>query len=242
MRAGAARCLVLIPAHNEADSLPTVIDEIRGAAPFAELLVVDDGSDDGTHRIPSALGVRWMRLPQRLGVGGAMRAGLRYAEHLGFDVVVRMDGDGQHRAADLGRLLGPITAGTADLVVGTRFAGWERAAGGIIRHGLRRVLAAGLSAATGRRLTDPTSGFCAFGPRAVRLLSEHHPTGYPEPELLLMAHRNDLRLVEVPIAPRDRIAGRTTLTHGRAIVAIGRVLLALVVVPLRGAVRASLHD
>jgi glycosyltransferase involved in cell wall biosynthesis len=236
------RCLIVIPAHNEAQNLPAVIEEIRQNAPHMNLLVVDDGSTDETCQVLDALGVRWMRLPQRLGVGGAMRAGLRYARHLGFDTVARMDGDGQHHAAELGRLLDPIATGDADIVIGTRYADRQRGRGGVIRYGLRRVLAAGLSAVTGCRLTDPTSGYCAFGPRAVRLFSAHHPTGYAEPELLLLAHRNALQVREVPVACHDRIAGRTTLTGGRVVVAIGRVLLALLIVPLRGAVRAPAHD
>jgi hypothetical protein len=105
-----------------------------------------------------------------------------------------------------------------------------------MRRAGQYLLAPLLSLVVGRRVTDPTSGFWAFGPRAVRLLSEHHPTGYPEPELLLLLSRNGLRVVEVPIEMRERSGGRSSLTIRRAGVALARVLLAVVIVPLRARV------
>jgi hypothetical protein len=93
-----------------------------------------------------------------------------------------------------------------------------------------------MTAATRRRITDATSGFCVFGPRALRLLARHHPTGYAEPELLLLIHRNRLRAGEVPVRVRPRLNGRTSLTPIRAAVALGRTVVALFVVPARRAV------
>ena len=93
-----------------------------------------------------------------------------------------------------------------------------------------------MSLVTGRTLTDPTSGFWAFGSAAVDLLARHHPTGYPEPELLLFLHRNGCRVVEVAAEMGPRLAGRTSLTRLRALQALARVVLALVIVPLRAPV------
>jgi hypothetical protein len=99
-----------------------------------------------------------------------------------------------------------------------------------------RARAIWLTALTGRQVTDPTSGFCAFGPRAIDLLSDQHPTGYGEAELLLFLSRNGLRAEEVPVAFRPRIAGRTTLTPLRKTTAIARIVLAMLIVPLRSGV------
>jgi hypothetical protein len=85
-------------------------------------------------------------------------------------------------------------------------------------------------------MTDATSGFWAFGPRAVRILSRHHPTGYPEPELLLFLRRNRLRVSEVGTTMKARATGRTSLRGISVLSASARVLLAMIVVPLRPAV------
>src|SRR4030095_13727698 len=103
----------------------------------------------------------------------------------------------------------------------------------------QRIVGGLLSAVTRELVTDPTSGFWAFGPRAVDLLAHHHPTGYPEPELLLLLHKNRLKTIEVPVQMRERLAGRSSLGTARTVLAMGRVLLALLIVPLRPAVESS---
>ena len=115
-----APLLVIVPAHNEAASLPSVVAEVRAAIPHADLLVVDDGSEDGTEALLSTVGVSCLRFPRRVGLGTAVRAGLVHGFTRGYRVVVRMDGDGQHDARDIPPILEPLMRG-ADVVVGTRF-------------------------------------------------------------------------------------------------------------------------
>lgn len=234
--------MALVPAYNEADSLPAVVEELRRTWPTADLVIVDDASTDKTAAVLDRLGVRRVCLTQRLGVGGAVRAGLRYARRLGHDVVVRVDGDGQHAAAEIARLLEPIHAGRADAVIGSRYRDGAKTGAPAMRRLSQRALAWCLSAVTAQEITDPTSGFWAFGPRAVRFLETHHPSGYPEPELRLLLSRNRLRVEEVPIQMRDRLGGRTSLTLPRTGHALARTLLALVVVPLRSVVDTPPHD
>jgi glycosyltransferase involved in cell wall biosynthesis len=224
------RGLVLIPAHNEAASIERVVRDIRRAQPSLDIVVVDDASTDGTADAIDREAVRRVSLPIRAGVGGAVRAGILYAVRRRYDYALRMDADGQHRACDIARLLGPIAAGRADAVVGSRYAPAGRSRG---RSATKRALAAGLSLLTGRRVTDPTSGSWAFGPRAMELLRRTHPTGYPEPELFLLLNGNGLRVEEVPIRVRPRLAGQTSLTWARTGQALARTLLALVIVPFR---------
>ena len=228
------RALILVPAYNEAGSLPAVVGEIRVLAPGIDILVVDDGSEDGTPSVVEGLDVQWLRLPVRQGVGTAVRTGLRYARSHGYDAVVRLDGDGQHPAALIAPLLDPLIRGTADVAIGSRYALHPRPreirfARRLLHYGLGRVL----SLLTGRLVTDPSSGLWAFGPRAVEILADHHPSGYPEPELYLFLHRNGLRTIEVPVEMRERLAGETSLTLHRTISALGRLLVLLAVVPLR---------
>jgi len=223
-----SRTLTLIPAYNEAGNLPAVIGEIREHRPDLDILVVDDGSTDATRQVLEQLRVRWLGWPHRRGVGCAVRAGLRYGARLGFDVIVRLDADGQHDAEDIQRLLERLQEGDADAVIGSRYAHAYAGA-----QPLKRVLAAVVSAVARRRITDPTSGLWALGPRAATLLASHHPRGYPEPELHLFLSRNGLKVVEVPVQSRERLSGRSSLTLLRMITAAARVLLAVVIVPLR---------
>jgi len=244
--------LAVVPAYNERANLTRVIADLSRVIPKRNILVVNDGSTDGTNDLLQQLGVRWLTLSQRLGVGGAVRAGIQYAKRAGYEYVVRIDGDGQHRACDIARVLAPVIAGRADAALGSRFLHRTAETHGKARRGrhdstsLRRLsqalLAACLSMVTRKRFTDPTSGFWLFGPRALRLLSGHHPAGYAEPELLLFLSRNGLRVSEVPIRMRPRLAGRTSLTTTRTALALARTMLALVVVPFRQLVEGRAYD
>jgi hypothetical protein len=233
--------LALVPAFNEAANLARVVRELRRAAPDLDILVVNDGSTDDTADLLPALGVAWLTLSHRVGVGGAVRTGLRYALRNGYQYVVRIDGDGQHRACDIGRLLAPVAQQQVDAAIGSRFLA-RRRRGLTVRRISQAALAGCLTIWTRRRFTDPTSGFWLFGPRAIRLLGRHHPAGYAEPELVLFLCRNGLRVGEVPIRMRPRLSGLTSLTPARASLALARTLLALVMVPVRGLVDRGSHD
>jgi len=233
------KVLIIIPAHNEADSLPAVVANLRQHRGDAEILIVDDGSMDETQAVVERLRVSCLRMGSGIGVGGAMRAGFRYAAEHGFQLVVRLDGDGQHDARSVDALLAPLARGAADVVRGSRYLGEATYHAVGVRRVGQRIVARLLSAITGEVVTDPTSGFWAFGPRAIRLLARHHPMGYPEPELLLLLHKNGLKTVEMPVQMRERFAGRTTLRGARTALATAHVLLALIVVPLRPVVERS---
>jgi glycosyltransferase involved in cell wall biosynthesis len=228
------RAVAVIPAHNEALNLPSVIADVRASGVDLDVVVIDDGSRDGTTAVLDHLRVNWMRLPERMGVGCAVRAGLRSAVRGGYEVAVRMDGDGQHSADQIASVLAPVLDGTADVAIGSRYR--ERPDQSGRAH---RLLARVLSRLTSASVTDPTSGFYAIGPRALHVLAEHHPTGYPEPELRLFLDRNGFRVVEVPVRSVPRLHGRTSLTAGRLTMAGARVALATIVVPLRTPIREA---
>ena len=157
------RVLTLIPAYNEAPSLRTVVADLRRQRGDVDLLVVNDGSTDGTAALLRELNVKWLYWPERRGVGSALRAGFRYAARQGYDVVVRLDADGQHDVNDIARLLIPLSVGAADVVLGSRFSASHRS-----RHPgpIQRALGALLSIITRRTVTDrrPDSGRSARAP------------------------------------------------------------------------------
>ena len=115
------KILIIVPAYNEEASLPGVIRDLREHIPSADVLVVNDGSRDATVLVARKLGVMVLDLPFNLGIGGAVQTGYLYAERNGYDIAVQFDGDGQHLASEIQKLLEPLEANQADLVVGSRF-------------------------------------------------------------------------------------------------------------------------
>ncbi len=235
----AMRVLFVVPAFNEEEALPAVVRDllalrVPGTVDSA-VLVVDDGSSDRTAEVAAAAGARVLRMCKNLGIGGAVQAGLRVALREGFDVAVQVDGDGQHPPAEIPRLLAAFAPGSPgakpDLVVGARFqtAGFHSTA--LRRLGswwLGKVLRA-----LGVRTTDPTSGFRAYGRRALALFDRVYPYDYPEPEALAIAARAGLDTVEVPVTMRERQGGASSIGAVAAPYYMIKVTLALVLTSLR---------
>jgi hypothetical protein len=230
------RFLALILAGDDPENIAVIAADLRRQFPRCDLLVVDNESRAETRNVAERLGARWLRLPVNVGVGAAVRAGLRYGRLRGHDTVVRIDGDGRHQADQVERLLGPVLTRRAAAAVGSRYRERGHGRPRILWRMARASLALMLSCITRQRVTDPTSKLWAFGPRAVEILCEHHPTGYPEPELILFLYRNGLPFTEVPAEVEPRSADRMSLAPSRLPLAIARVLLAMLVVPLRASV------
>jgi glycosyltransferase involved in cell wall biosynthesis len=225
------RRVAIVPALNEEETVPRVIDELRAFDPGLDVVVVDDGSVDRTAAVAAAKGARVLRLPFNLGIGGAVQTGFRFAFEHGYDLAVRVDGDGQHDPAQLVAVVAPVLRGEADIAVGSRFAGADRE--GYLSSRSRRIgiriLASVVSRMVGQRVTDTTSGFQALNRRGIALFARDYPHDYPEVEATVMVFRHRLRLVEVPVAMRERGGGRSSITAVRSIYYMVKVLLALFV-------------
>ena len=227
------RKAAIVPAYNEEGSIRAVVSEIREADPELEVVVVDDGSTDSTAELAARAGATVLSLPYNLGIGAAVQTGLQYAYENDFDLAVQIDGDGQHDSRELEQLLAPIVSGAADISVGSRFAGRR-----LYRPSLARwlgiVLFAGLvSLIVRQRVTDTTSGFRAMNRRGIRLFAADYPHDYPEVEATVLVFRHRLRMVEVPVAMRQRETGRSSITLFRSLYYMGKVSLALFVGLLR---------
>jgi glycosyltransferase involved in cell wall biosynthesis len=221
------RVLVVVPAYNEAGNVGSVVAQVRQHAPYADVLVVDDGSRDATTAVARATGAAVATLPFNLGVGGAMRTGYRHALRHGYDAVVQVDGDGQHDPSHIWSLLQGLSS--SDVVIGARFAGTGNYAVSGPRHWAMRALAQLMSWILGVRLNDSTSGFRAAGPAAIRVFAQYYPAEYlgDTLETLVIAHKAGLRVIQVPVAMRPRLSGRpsrgvigSTFDLGRACVII----------------------
>jgi glycosyltransferase involved in cell wall biosynthesis len=228
------RLVAVVPAWNEAGAIGGVVDEIRSFDPSIDVVVVDDASTDDTADLAEEHGAIVLRLLFNVGIGGAVQTGLRYARDEGYETAVRLDGDGQHDAAELGKLLAPLRAGEADLVIGSRFVDPS----GAYRPPFARlvgirVFARLVSLLGGQRVTDTTSGFVALNRRAIELFADAYPHDYPEVEGTLVALRSGLRLDQVQVQMRERQAGTSSITFVRSLYYIVKVTLALLVASLR---------
>ncbi|MGH2922188.1 MAG: glycosyltransferase family 2 protein [Gaiellaceae bacterium] len=227
------RKAAVVPAFNEAASIRSVVAEIHAADPEFEVVVVDDGSTDGTADLARAAGATVLSLPYNLGIGAAVQTGIQYACENDFDVAVQIDGDGQHDSQEVAALLEPVLAGHADIAVGTRFAG-ERAYRPSLARRIGITLFAGIvSLIVRQRVTDTTSGFRAMNRQGIRLFATDYPHDYPEVEATVLVYRHGLKLVEVPVAMRQRESGRSSITAFRSLYYMGKVSLALFVGLLR---------
>jgi glycosyltransferase involved in cell wall biosynthesis len=228
-RLAALRRIAIVPAYNEERNIGRVVDELRAFDPGLEIVVVSDGSVDRTVAVAAEHGAHVIRLPFNLGIGGAVQTGFRYAWEGRFDVAVRVDGDGQHDPAQLARLLEPVLAGEADIVVGSRFTGEAGYRSSAARRVGIRFLAWVVSVIARQRVTDSTSGFQALNRRAIRLFAADYPHDYPEVEGMVMVIRHRLRLREVPVTMRAREHGRSSIGALGSVYYMAKVLLALFV-------------
>jgi glycosyltransferase involved in cell wall biosynthesis len=221
------KILIIIPAYNEETSLPGVIQDLREHIPAADVLVVNDGSIDDTAQIARKIDVKVLDLPFNLGIGGAVQSGYLYAERNGYDIAVQFDGDGQHLAEEINKLIEPIVTKQADIVVGSRFLAiggykasvFRKIGIGIFKFVLSRIL--------GRTVTDSTSGFRAANRRVIEFFAHTYPDDYPEVEALVLLHKVGLRMMEVPVTMRKRTGGKSSITPIRSAYYMTKVLMAI---------------
>jgi hypothetical protein len=188
--------IVIIPAHNEDRFIGSVVLKARCHA--ADVVVVDDGSTDATASEAQAAGAQVVRHERNLGKSAALNSGLALAWEPSPRAVVFLDGDGQHHPDDIPRLVAPVLAGEADMVVGSRFVG-QRSATPRWRQAGQLALTMATNALSGTTLADSQSGFRAFGPRALAQLcfSQSHFTA--ESELQFLAQEHGWKVLEVPV-------------------------------------------
>jgi len=227
------RTVVFVPAWNEEENLPGVLDELRGELPDVDVLVVDDGSTDRTAEVALEHRAEVLSFGENRGLQAGIAAGYDYALSHGYDLCGRVDADGQHPVAELKLLLDRVASGACDVAVGSRFASDERlppyryTSSGPRRLGTA-VLRRSVGVALRRPFLDATSGMYAANAAAMPILAEPYTSGAPEVQALLRLHDAGLRVDEVPVHMRERAGGESKLRGKKALMLVITVVATLV--------------
>ena len=227
------RVLIIIPAFNEEGAIAATVAEVRQALSAADVLVIDDGSEDDTAQRAEQAGAFVLRLPCNLGIGGAVQCGYRFAMWRGYAIVGRVDGDGQHRPEDLAVLIEHVAQGETDLAIGARYLEDLGYRGALARRAGVAMFSGILSSLLRQRITDATSGLRAVTREVAKLYAADLPADFPEIEGTVGAKRAGFTIAEYPAKMRQRRGGRSSITPVRSVYYVVKVLLAVVAAYLR---------
>ena len=232
-----AKCLIIIPAYNEAENIENVVNNLITNYPQYDYVIINDGSRDNTEKICLQNHYEVLNLPINLGIGGAVQTGYCYARDNDYDMAVQIDGDGQHDVAFLEAMMKLIEDGQADVVIGSRFVEKEgfqssrlRRTGISFLSGLARVL-------TGVKVKDITSGYRLVNRRFIHIFAQDYPSDYPEPEAVVIAAVHGGRIAEYPVVMRERENGESSITFKRSVYYMIKVTLAMLIRRLSFGVR-----
>ena len=233
-----AKLLVIIPAYNEEAAILTTLADLQTNCPEADWVVVNDCSRDGTRELLRSSRASYLDLPVNLGIGGGVQTGYKYAVEHGYDLTVQFDGDGQHRADCIRELIAPIVRGEADMTVGSRFLpeageqdrGFQSSAAR--RLGIRWISGL-IRLTTGRTIHDVTSGFRACGKELTAYFAQNYAQDYPEPEAIVSALYQGMRVQEVPVRMNQRQGGVSSIRALDSLHYMLKVSLAIMLAGLR---------
>jgi hypothetical protein len=221
--------LVIIPAFNEVGAIADVVRAVNRSMPGVPVLVIDDCSLDETIAEARGAGAEVLPLPHHLGLGGCVQAGYKLAYSLGFEYVIRVDGDGQHDARDIPRILDRLKTSGCEMVIGSRFVEQNGSQTGAARSLGIRFFRLMLRPILGKPVYDPTSGFVGVNRRALAVFSRSFPLEYPEIEALVVLQRRRFRFEEISVKMLPRLTGRSTITTRVSLYYIAHVLLGVFV-------------
>lgn len=227
------RIILLIPAYNEAKSIVSTIEELYSDYPQYDIIIINDGSTDGTEEILREHGYPHLTLCSNLGIGGAVQTGYRYAAENSYDIAIQFDGDGQHDPAYIEDLIRPIIDCKADIAIGSRFIKRTGFQTTTMRRFGNRMIARIIRLCCGVKVTDSTSGFRAANRKAIELYARDYAYDYPEPEAIVTASLLGLRICDCPVDMKSRSEGKTSINFTRSFYYMIKVSIALFICRIR---------
>lgn len=235
------KILIIIPAYNEEKNIRKVILSLKTTNPEYECLVINDGSKDNTQSEAESTGLATViQLPANLGIGGAVQTGFKYAAYGNFDYAIQFDGDGQHLASEIPKLLAPLENNEVDVCIGSRFV--EKTMGfqsTFMRRIGIRVFEIMNHLLINKKITDSTSGFRAYNKATIHFLAANYPTDYPEPETVILLGKNDYRIREVSVEMVERQGGESSISGLKSAHYMIKVILAMLMTAQRQKIRRS---
>lgn len=223
----AMKLLAVIPAYNEQDCIVETVEELRRVAPFADVLVINDGSTDQTGILCRREQYNFLDLPINVGLSAGFQAGMRYAQRHGYDYVLQFDADGQHRPEYVKPMLDAMEQTDADIVIGSRFVSKKKTASA--RMAGSALISALIKLTTGKKLMDPTSGMRMYNQRAMDEFVARFDFG-PEPDTLAYLIRKGFKVVEVQVEMRDRETGESYLSFSKSVMYMARAFVSILIV------------
>lgn len=204
------KCLIVIPAYNEEASILQVVDELRNGYPQYDYVVVNDGSTDRTRKICNDNGINLLDLPVNIGLSGAIRAGMKYANYYDYEYVIQIDGDGQHRPEYIDKMLHTMEETGADIVIGSRFK-TEKKPFTSRMLGSRIISAAIFLTTGGKYIGDATSGMRLYNKKMIKRIGYNINTR-PEPDTMAYLLNHGVKIEEVQVEMQERVAGLSYLS------------------------------
>ena len=229
------KILIIVPAYNEADNIRGVILKLQEENETWDVLVINDASTDNTSAIARETGfAEVIDLPFNLGIGGCVQTGFRYARKKNYDIALQFDGDGQHSAEEIYKLLDIVKSKQADVAIGSRFAqkhdGFKSSA---YRRAGIRLFEWFSYLLIHQRITDHTSGFRAYNRKAVHFLADHYPSDYPEPEVVILLGKNGFKIKETFTQMHERKGGVSSIPLTKGPYYMIKVMLAMFMSAIR---------
>ncbi len=229
------KIIIIVPAYNEEESIKSVIQSIYSVNQTYDIIVINDGSTDKTSEIAKETKKAIViDLPVNVGIGGAVQTGFKYAYCYNYDIALQFDGDGQHDAKEIIKLINPLVESDVDCVIGSRFledkkgfqSTFTRRIGIKIFEYVNSILIK-------QKVTDNTSGFRSYNRQAIKLLAHDYPTDYPEPETVILLGKKGLKIKEVSVLMHERTGGSSSIAGFQPLYYMTKVLLSIFMTYLR---------
>ena len=208
------KVLIIIPCYNEEENIVKTITTLKKHK--YDYVVINDGSTDNSLEVLKKNKFNYINLPNNLGIGGAVQTGYKYALENNYDIAIQYDGDGQHDANYIKKLIEPIEKGEANLVIGSRFVAEESEfkSTAIRRMGIK-LLSFLFKKISGKEVKDMTSGFRAADRSIIEIFARDYPYEYPEPITNLSVSNKKIK--EIPVKMKERENGKSSITPFKSI-------------------------